>query len=806
MAKPRSIVESPEAALAELTAHTRPTWLARSASLPFGELYGDEFEVFCYLLVSAERPGRRVIYYGKTADGGRDIIAETEDDRVELVQCKCFNRTIDASVVREDLAKVFTNLHLGIIPQRPNRVVFYAAPGLSAEANDLLTVQGKWLDVCEEALRAHWTKRKLAQAHGPFPQALLDFARTWWPETDVVPGVKLTEWAERHPRLIEQFFALQKVVDNSAVEALRDQLLPQNLDRLWNYDEQALGKADALFDEGKYVEAAGILEALIEELGEDIALESRIRRTRARLNLTACWVNLRDHDKAKAVLRWIRSDDIDRSDRGTQLRYARMRLMLDSKADVSRWLDGDDARPLRQTKAILEGGSPEEPIEHPDVLLLAAGTALFDGRLNDVVRFSTGALDVTEGVGLVRAQAVEFLARALHQTMVEGGSDLVPIEERGPLLERIERELSRFQGPLHHPTDRVIALARAIYAGLALLTPIAVPLAEEGGKALPVAVWFPRFLEVLDDPDPLPGLESLAQEFPGRAVIESALADLLIQASRLGEGIQHAREALRLLPCHRQRFHLARALTLAGRIREAWQIAQGLPVEPERAFRVLVARLVVALPPLGGFLLDQRLALVERLRATDPIEPLFRLASGFIRATHGHFAAAADEVWKEAEAIWQAGGELPVPLLKEVKKLQSYAEQRGRRWKELARRLLPLRADPVAESLYVELYYDLEQPADLPHPDLRKLVDAGYARFTQAEDILTLIKLSGQVRELWSKGDLPAELPDLKGIPSAFELVDEITQGRLRWSAPVELLPLGESRAVGGCLPRSASA
>lgn len=801
MAKPRSIVESPEAALAELTAHTRPTWLARSTSLPFGELYGDEFEVFCYLLVSAERPGRRVIYYGKTADGGRDIIAETEDGRIELVQCKRYTDGVDASVVRKDLAKVFTNLHLGIIPEQPDRVVFYVAPGLTAGANDLLMQQSKWLAVCEEALKAGWKERKLAKDHGLFPQALLDFARTWWPETDVVPGVKLTERAERNPRLIEKFFAAQKVVDNSAVEALRDRLLPQNLDRLWNYDEQALGKADALFDEDKYAEAAGLLEALIEELGEDTAVESRIRRTRARLNLAACWLNLRDHDKAEAAIKRVRSDDLDRADRATQLRYARIRLLLDSKADVSRWLDGDDARSLRQTKAILEGSLPEEPIEHPDVLLLAAGTALFDGRLNDVVRFATRALEVTEGKRLLRAQSVHFLALALHQTMVEGGADLVPIEERGPLLGRIERELEKFAEPLHPPTDRVVAQAQAIYARMALVSPMQVPLAEEGGKALPTAEWFSRLIEAFQSGSTLADLEALAQAYPGRALIEAPLSEALVNAGRVGEGIRHAHEAVRLLPCHRHHFLLAGALVRAGRIKEAWHFAQRLPFEREPAFVGIVARLLVAVVP-GSPPLDERQETLERLRACSPHDPFLRLAEGFMLGNHGHLSKGADAVWQGVQSLWAEGAELEVSLLKEVKKLQGFAaEQRHVRWKALAEHLKTRRADPVAESLYLELFYDLEQPADLPPADFVRLAAAGYVRYGQVDDVLTLMKLARDVRTLWSRGDLPAELPDQMGLPSAFRLVDKVAQGQWIWPAPVELLPLENPELLAAVQP-----
>lgn len=802
MATPRSIVESPEAALAELTAHTRPTWLARSASLPFGELYGDEFEVFCYLLVSAERPGRRVIYYGKTADGGRDIIAETEDDRVELVQCKCFNRTIDASVVREDLAKVFTNLHLGIIPQRPNRVVFYAAPGLSAEANDLLTVQGKWLDVCEEALRAHWTKRKLAQAHGPFPQALLDFARTWWPETDVVPGVKLTEWAERHPRLIEQFFALQKVVDNSAVEALRDQLLPQNLDRLWNYDEQALGKADALFDEGKYVEAAGILEALIEELGEDIALESRIRRTRARLNLTACWVNLRDHDKAKAVLRWIRSDDIDRSDRGTQLRYARMRLMLDSKADVSRWLDGDDARPLRQIRALLRDEEPEQGLDDPDVLALAARRTLSRGLVATAADLACEALDRQDSRPFGQIQHLDLLVRCLSQTIYEVGENPVPEEKRGPLLERIKAGLKLVQD-VPVPLREAWAQTRYVFARLTSLGPI--PEAPpQKGRPLPKQPWQVG-LEDLQrginrDPDgTLPDVEVLLARHPEKEPIEHLAGRLLLRAGRTAEAIEHARIAFRLLPSERNRFLLAESLERARQWEEAWSLAESLPDDlPD--VRLLKASLLVVLPE-SVLPTERRLTLLQDLRRLSPREPEIRTAPAVALANLGRIEEAANSIWEDLEWLWQEGIELPVSTLAQAKELQRAKddETRLRRWRRLAQQLEPMRADPEAEQLFTGLFFDLEQPVDLRPPDLGKLTEAGYGKFVSVDDLIALLKDAHRLRHEWSAGRLPLDSPWRR--PSVSQMVDEVVRGELVWPAPAELLPLHDAELLRGLHP-----
>jgi len=216
----RTLVDNEQQALTELDARTRPAWFARADSLPFDLLTGDEFEVFCYLLIRAERPNRRTVYYGKTADAGRDIIAEDENGYLELVQCKNYQANVDASVVKADLAKVYVNVYRGSIPVRPEKVSFYVVPGLTAGATDLVTIRTEWTNVADQAIIAHWKKHVDSESEPP--EELLELGRTWWPMQPPEPRSALTARARRFPSLIQSFFDVRTAVDNSAVYEIRD--------------------------------------------------------------------------------------------------------------------------------------------------------------------------------------------------------------------------------------------------------------------------------------------------------------------------------------------------------------------------------------------------------------------------------------------------------------------------------------------------------------------------------------------------------------------------------------------------------
>jgi hypothetical protein len=57
----RNIVDSETGARTDLgTARTQPEWREGRRSLPFSELSGDEFEIFCFLLLRKEYPGETI--------------------------------------------------------------------------------------------------------------------------------------------------------------------------------------------------------------------------------------------------------------------------------------------------------------------------------------------------------------------------------------------------------------------------------------------------------------------------------------------------------------------------------------------------------------------------------------------------------------------------------------------------------------------------------------------------------------------------------------------------------------------------
>lgn len=116
------------------TSRTKPGWLERQHALPFHELSPDEFEVFCYLLLRRENPDEDIWYYGKTGDAGRDIVWNKKDGTLELIQCKRYQQSVGPSNIQSELAKLYTNIHNQIIPERPDIVTSYVVPDLTATA------------------------------------------------------------------------------------------------------------------------------------------------------------------------------------------------------------------------------------------------------------------------------------------------------------------------------------------------------------------------------------------------------------------------------------------------------------------------------------------------------------------------------------------------------------------------------------------------------------------------------------------------------------------------------------------------
>jgi len=204
----RPVVDHADSARKDLGPNRqKPNWLAGRHALPFQDLSDDEFEVFTYLLLLRECPNDRIVYYGKTGDAGRDVIRTDAENTVELIQCKRYTTNVGLPDVREELAKLCTNVFKGIIPTPPDRVIFYAVPDLTAPAKDLLQNRHMWIAGCEKAIESHLGEKPSTD--------LLAFAKGWWPEFDHQDEHKLTERARKHQDLIEEFFLVRHVVTGS---------------------------------------------------------------------------------------------------------------------------------------------------------------------------------------------------------------------------------------------------------------------------------------------------------------------------------------------------------------------------------------------------------------------------------------------------------------------------------------------------------------------------------------------------------------------------------------------------------------
>jgi hypothetical protein len=144
----RGIVTTESEARAEIDPRRmKPSWLEGRHTLPFQELSDDEFEIFCFLLLRREHPQDDIRYYGKTGDGGRDILHKRcipNGTRLRLIQCKRYSASVGAPIIRKDMAKVWVNVFDGTIPERPDELVFYAVPDLTNPAKNLIDSQDKW--------------------------------------------------------------------------------------------------------------------------------------------------------------------------------------------------------------------------------------------------------------------------------------------------------------------------------------------------------------------------------------------------------------------------------------------------------------------------------------------------------------------------------------------------------------------------------------------------------------------------------------------------------------------------------------
>lgn len=203
----RNPIDNEAAARAELPPGTAPlAWREGRPALPFHELSPDQFEILSFLLLQREFPGDRIYYYGKTGDAGRDII-HIVDGRHRLIQCKNYSQKLGVAEIRPELAKVCYNTFSGKLIEPVDAITFYLAPDVTADGADLIRFQARWREDARESLQRHTRKVPDDQ--------LLQYAHEWWPDPDFVTALSLTTRLQRFPDLLEEFFAVRKVIDAS---------------------------------------------------------------------------------------------------------------------------------------------------------------------------------------------------------------------------------------------------------------------------------------------------------------------------------------------------------------------------------------------------------------------------------------------------------------------------------------------------------------------------------------------------------------------------------------------------------------
>jgi hypothetical protein len=194
-----------------------PPWLERDNSLPFSVLSSDEFEILAFLLLLKEDPKNcdNIFYFGKTKDLGRDIFV-IKDGIVELIQCKHYNENIGIGVIRKEIAKLYVNVFKKLIYPAPDKIYFYASKDFSSPGIDLLTNQTLWIKNIDQALEEF-----LGEAPG---DELLVFCQEWWPQFVPEGGIKLTNRIKQFSDLVEEFFAIRKVVTPELLDPLNKHL------------------------------------------------------------------------------------------------------------------------------------------------------------------------------------------------------------------------------------------------------------------------------------------------------------------------------------------------------------------------------------------------------------------------------------------------------------------------------------------------------------------------------------------------------------------------------------------------------
>lgn len=239
----RNLQEARAAAAATAPTRTRANWLERQVLLPLQSLSDEDFELLTYMLLTSEEPDEEFVLYGKTADRGRDLVRKLSVSSVEVIQCKRYEVNVGLPIIREDLAKLIHAEATKSIPHKVEKVIFYATKDLTSPATDYLSTPEKWAVDLLPLIGEMFPKEDLA----PVRAAIT----SWQPKATKVSGADITTRLQKHPELIDTFFATKKVIEG----------------RLADLDPKfaALQETMSLLLQTKYADATEALQLLLTE-------------------------------------------------------------------------------------------------------------------------------------------------------------------------------------------------------------------------------------------------------------------------------------------------------------------------------------------------------------------------------------------------------------------------------------------------------------------------------------------------------------------------------------------------------------
>lgn len=557
--------------------------------------------------------------------------------------------------------------------------------------------------------------------------------------------------------------------------------------------DRDLATASTEFANEEYSAASGLYHALVTELDRLVAETPQDRSlqtlaARALLGLCSALLTLGDSDNGAKALARISPGALEhRSDR---LRYARNLIRTGDfdRAELALQNEPDDAdaRPVREFLELKRGRVPET-LSRVDWLFIEAGVIhLTAGRLDAAGLCALEAATITSRT-LIRASALRIcIASLLGSAAPDAAAAPVPAAQRRDLVRKAE-ELAADLEDCHLPPrivgevrlsllqfyiasfdpDGAERVARKLRdAGQEVPEPDArfheaLVLASSGRVADAIQrldaatpeVW--RRLQTIQLFRAADDLEAATDEAlrlvadrPGVAEVEREAAALLLGKGDSQGALIHARRAYQAFPGTGQRLTLAQSLITGRNFTEANALLETLL--NIRRPDVLRARAIGldATNPTAAVAVWRDYLSFERADART------RVHLAAILFSLGRVKEAADEAFTAATSV--GGHKLPARALFECALLQSAAgfsaEILQPRLKTLANLLQSRReTDASADGLFLQLFFQLEAPKDLPPPDMKRLEALGLVQTVTIEDAASHMRaLNARNEALWT--------------------------------------------------------